>query len=289
MRRRGFVTFALGLASLASPLARAEPGQAQDIGRRLRFNLTFSNPHPYDLTDQVFACYLPADLGAVQRLHKVEASMAHRVETDALGHRILLLTFSQFPRFGQKVVTLNVEVHMEGVAGRAPAVEPGLQQWLGSERFIESDTAPIRTLAASLQERGEHQTVIRIYDWVRGNMKYAGFVPEDRGALDALKTRLGDCTEYAALVVALARAAGLPARMVGGHVVDRDLAPLSQDYHNWAEIYLDGAWRTVDAQKECLFSTPSQYIVFRIYRDVPTNAVGLAHRYRMQGALEVRM
>jgi len=72
-------------------------------------------------------------------------------------------------------------------------------------------------------------------------------------------------------------------------VVDRDLTPLAQDYHNWAQLYLDGAWRTVDAQKETWLSTPSQYIVFRIYRDIATNAVGLAHRYRMQNQLGVNM
>jgi hypothetical protein len=87
--------------------------------------------------------------------------------------------------------------------------------------------------------------------------------------------------------VALAPANGIPARMVGGYVTDRDAAPQPQDYHNWAQLYLGGAWRTVDAQKENWLSSSAQYIVFRVYRDVPTNLVGPAHRYRIEGDLKV--
>ena len=120
-----------------------------------------------------------------------------------------------------------------------------------------------------------------------GARQYAGYLADDLGALSALEHRRGDCTEYADLVVALARANGIPARMVGGYVTDRDCGPRPQDYHNWAELYHEGAWRVVDAQKGICLEQGSQYVAFRIYRDAPINAVGLAHRYRLQGELQV--
>src|SRR2546422_771175 len=60
-------------------------------------------------------------------------------------------------------------------------------------------------------------------------------------ALQVLEGRVGDCNEHAVLFVALARAAGLPARTVVG------LVPVDGRfyYHAWAEVYL-GDWVAVD-------------------------------------------
>src|SRR2546426_408623 len=60
-------------------------------------------------------------------------------------------------------------------------------------------------------------------------------------AVQVLKARVGDCNEHAVLFVALARAAGVPARTVAG------LVPVDGRfyYHAWAEVYL-GDWVAVD-------------------------------------------
>ena len=60
-------------------------------------------------------------------------------------------------------------------------------------------------------------------------------------ALAVFEGRRGDCTEHTTLFVALARAAGVPARPVAGLLlVDGRLY-----YHDWAEVYLNG-WVAVD-------------------------------------------
>jgi hypothetical protein len=288
MERRRFLGSLLAVPMLAMAAGAAGMGGA----RRLRFTLSFANPSDRPLVSQAFWCYLPAELAGLQHLSGLEVSMPHVVERDLLGHRVLALSFAQLPPMGRQLVTVTAAVEMGG-AQLAPAAPPGrgsdgLAAWLGPERFIESGAAEIAALAASLRRQGELETARAIYDWVRANLNYAGYIADDLGALAALASRSGDCTEYADLVVALARACGIPARMAGGYVVDHDSAPRPQDYHNWAQLYLDGAWRTVDAQKECWLDSPASYVVFRLYRDVATNPVGLAHRYRVQGGMEVR-
>jgi len=278
---------------LAAPALDAiAASAAMDGPRRLRFTLAFANPSAQALAAQAFWCYVPAELPGLQRLADLQVSMPYALERDPLGHRILALTLPGLPPMGRKLVTITAAIDM----APAPAVQaataqgraPALVDWLHPERYIESDAAEMRALAATLRRPDPLDTARAIYDWVRTSMRYAGYLADDRGALDALAARSGDCTEYANLVVALARACGVPARMAGGYVTDRDAAPRPQDYHNWAQVYLDGAWRTVDAQKECWLDSPFSYVVFRLYRDVATNAVGLAHRYRVQGGMEVR-
>lgn len=285
MNRRDFVRH-LALTPVfgfgAQVLAAAADAVAH---RRLRFTLTFSNPLDRALETQRFWCYLPANIPPAQRLRTVQVSMTHRLHDDVLGHRILELSFDRFPAFAQKVVTVTAEVELASTPQPQILSEPSA--WLTSERFIESDDPRIRSLATELRRATHWDTARAIYQWVRGNLSYAGYIAQDLGALQAVLQRRGDCTEYADLVVALARASGMPARMVGGYVVDHDLAPRPQDYHNWAEVYLDGAWRLIDAQKENWLEPIDQYVALRIYRDAPTNPVGLAHRYRLQDDLRV--
>lgn len=58
-----------------------------------------------------------------------------------------------------------------------------------------------------------------------------------------LATGWFDCTLGAALLVALCRSKGIPARMVSGYL----LYPAAPTYHYWAEIWLEGAgWRAYD-------------------------------------------
>jgi transglutaminase-like putative cysteine protease len=284
MKRRVFSQhlFATGLVTLQPCISKSADTSNR---RRLRFTITFSNPTNRKLENQLFWCYLPANATYTQRLIGVEVSMAHQITSDEVGHKILELSFNEFPAFSQKIVTVTTEIEQ---LFKAPAQLPvDLNVWLMPERFIESDHASILALATSLQKSTKIKTAQSIFEWVRDNITYSGYIVEDLGALQALLHRRGDCTEYADLVVALARASGLAARMISGYVVDHDTAPRPQDYHNWAEIYLDDSWRLVDSQKGNWLESKSQYIVFRIYRDVPTNLVEHAHRYRLKGDLQV--
>ena len=273
---------ACGLAGLAR---RGQAATEAAVLRRLRFTLTFGNPLSRDLRDQSFWCYLPASLAGQQQLLRAEVSATHEVADDAVGHRILHLSFEHFPAYAQKVVSLTTETLLQPASPVQALAIPAA--WLAPERYIESDDPGIRTLASTLRQGGAVETARAIYEWVDAHLAYAGYIAEDLGAVYALTRRTGDCTEYADLVVALARASGIPARMIGGYVVDHDSAPRPEEYHNWAELHLDGRWRIVDAQKKAWLEGEGRYVAFRIYRDRATNAVASANRYRMQGELTV--
>lgn len=66
-------------------------------------------------------------------------------------------------------------------------------------------------------------------------------------ASEVALNRSGDCTEYAVLTVALARAVGWPARVVLGVSILNSDDSLSAYGHAWAEIWHDEKWEIVDA------------------------------------------
>jgi Transglutaminase-like superfamily len=89
------------------------------------------------------------------------------------------------------------------------------------------------------------EAAVAIVGWVHRNL---GKKDGTRGAATAVETLtagFGDCTEHAALTVALLRAAGLPARNAGGIVLVPGFFGSDAGYHAWVEVWL-GEWVVMD-------------------------------------------
>ncbi|NLW51185.1 MAG: transglutaminase domain-containing protein [Candidatus Brocadiaceae bacterium] len=68
-------------------------------------------------------------------------------------------------------------------------------------------------------------------------------------AAEAAEQKAGDCTEHAVLAAAMARAAGMPSRVVGGLVYVDELPGTGGGgfgYHMWTEVFV-GEWFPIDA------------------------------------------
>jgi Transglutaminase-like superfamily len=257
------------------------------LSRQLRFSLTLSNPRAKTLYDQIMWMYMPVMRSSAQDSSAVETNATHVISSDELGHSIIKIIVPELAPLAQRIFSITARVLLHSVPRPIDLVDT--QSWLQAEPHTEVSDTRIQAQATQLKGPTPSQTARNIYDWVAGNIAYAGFIADDLGAIYALTERKGDCTEYAFLVVALARANQIPARMVGGYVTDRDTTPRGDEYHNWAELYFDGAWRIVDAQKKNWLLPSDQYIAFRYYRGTVINQVGLAHRYKVDGDMQVRI
>ena len=129
------------------------------------------------------------------------------------------------------------------VAGyQLPARERRLAPFLAPEPWIESDDARIQAQARLIvgREGNPARAARLIHDWVATHVE-ARVAAGAAGAVHVLETRSGDCNERTVLYVALARAAGLPARAVAGLLYRGGRFY----YHAWPEVYL-GDWVAVD-------------------------------------------
>jgi transglutaminase-like putative cysteine protease len=126
---------------------------------------------------------------------------------------------------------------------KRPAVAAGA--YLKPSLAVPSEDAEIRALAARIT--GGHADasaqVEAILAWMRANI---GREPADVfSALDVLRSRRAECQGHAYLYAALARALGIPTRVVNGLVYSPELQGFA--YHTWNESLLDGEWIGVDA------------------------------------------
>lgn len=141
-------------------------------------------------------------------------------------------------------------------AGRQPPPQPADSQ---PNAWLQSDAPAIRQLAASAvgDAHGDLPRMRRlrrfVSDYIRGHGLDVGYA----SALEVLASRQGDCTEYAVLLAALARAEGIPARVVSGMVYADRFGGASRQFipHAWVQAWVDGRWQSFDAALKQFDST----------------------------------
>lgn len=83
-----------------------------------------------------------------------------------------------------------------------------------------------------------------IAEWIRGHLAYMpGTSDATTTAADVFIGRQGVCRDFAHLLIAMVRAADIPARMVAAYAWQLD----PQDFHAVVEVWLAGSWHLVDA------------------------------------------
>lgn len=124
----------------------------------------------------------------------------------------------------------------------SPETKTTLEKYLQPQDRIESDDPLIKNIAAKIQGNTQEEIVENIYKYIQTNMNYrlSGCV----GAKQAFILGHGQCCDYAAIMTAISRAKGIPARIVGGNVLINNRQSTA---HNWVEIYYDKyGWVTYD-------------------------------------------
>ncbi len=84
---------------------------------------------------------------------------------------------------------------------------------------------------------------VAIAEWTRANLSYTpGCSNEQTDALETFEQKQGICRDFAHVMISLARALDLPARMVSAYAWKLD----PPDFHAVVEVYLDGGWYLID-------------------------------------------
>jgi len=108
--------------------------------------------------------------------------------------------------------------------------------------FLQSDHPRVRALAQQVvgEEHDALRAAVRLNDWVYANLRKVPTISIPN-ALQVLDMGEGDCNEHAVLLAALARAAGIPTRVIAGAVYLNG----AFFYHSWCEVWL-GRWVGID-------------------------------------------
>jgi len=250
---RGAIVLALiGMGVLGVPKAAAETRRLE-----LRYQAKL-DPLPPGVSTVDLWLPLAQDDGqqTIRSLHVAGAAGGEVVHDARYGNAALHLT-----RTGATdvVVTYVVERREErhdlaGLADGAVAPGPVIAAWLRPDKLGSlTPTVQTYTRKTTAGKKSPLAKVRAIYDFVVATMSYdkTGNGWGQGDIIWACDKKRGNCTDFHTLFVAMARAAGIPARFeIGLPLPEARGEGDIPGYHCWARFYLDGlGWIPVDASE----------------------------------------
>jgi transglutaminase-like putative cysteine protease len=182
------------------------------------------------------------------------------LEDRAHGNRVLLLELG--PEASREEIEIRYEVRRIEKKAYPADGSPG-DRYLVPERLAPA-TERFSAIAGEVVA-GKEEALVRaraLYDHVIDRMRYMKYGDGwGRGdAVYACDARTGNCSDFHAYFIALARSAGIPARFAVGAAIpsERDSGGID-GYHCWAEFLAEGKWWPVDISEGDKYSGLATY------------------------------
>lgn len=185
-----------------------------------------------------------------QVLKRVITPGDYRLIKDVYGNEIAEFDFSEMPAGSEILVQIDYQIRVSNLRYDLSECRGELPDFFTSpELHVESNNPQITDLAGELSagKRSTCEQVRAFYDYIGDNLVYS-YNGKNWGAQAALGEMGADCTEYASLMMALSRAAGIPARYIEGlYTTAEESRHLARMEHAWLEVYLPGiGWTPMD-------------------------------------------
>ena len=160
----------------------------------------------------------------------------------------------QIPSTGEQAVAASGTTAVLTVCSRCGESEQLSEterlRYLRSNPGVESDLPELKAFANRHGGGGSENDIMNrlveaVRDHMTGPVDYSG----NASAAEALRTHSGDCTEYAVLLAALARAKGIPARITYGLVYADRFSGKKDVFspHTWVQAWITNRWQSYDA------------------------------------------
>lgn len=212
---------------------------------QIHVQLDYWFEHPCDVLLQLEVAAIPEQI--VEQAHFSITPGAHfaRVPAqDNIGERIWIRIEGQCLVDYHAVVTINRILDSSNDLPAVPLHQlPGeTVQYLLPSRYCPSNQflAFVEGNFGALEGGAK---IVAIRDWISSNLSYVpGASNAETTAVDTFHSGQGICRDYAHLMITLARAAGIPARIASVYA----LGVTPPDFHAVAEIFLGGTWHLID-------------------------------------------
>ncbi len=241
---------------MAMPLDFARGEQGKQATFDARHELKVIVPEGAQIVRVWFT--MPQDDPAQQvKDFKVECPFPHRITQDSEGNKTVFVeamkpAVKEFTIVETFTITRS-EVKSGVDAARAKpytsADLSGKEKYLSPNAHVMIDDR-IRKLSSEITGSEPNPVVKarKIYDWVLGNIDYWVKDPKNKKASPVgsteycLATRTGNCSDFHSLWMSLARASGIPTRLVYGGFfkLELDGQDVDQSYHCWPEFFVPG-------------------------------------------------
>jgi hypothetical protein len=208
--------------------------------------LDYQLPEPTDMLLQIEAAHLPEQ--PVSNAVLMTSPLAHFARVsghDEIGERILVRAEGRFT--ADYVATVEIQRNLPDVS-RLDALPPHMLPGGTVQYLFDSIYCPANQFRhfvdAEFDSLQGGARIAAMRDFIERHFSYVpGSSTSETTALESFVRREGVCRDYAHMMIALARASNIPARMASVYAIGVD----PPDFHAVAEVFLDGGWHLVDA------------------------------------------
>lgn len=261
-----------GLLAVGAVLGTAADGAPNSRELEITYSVRIGELPPGAHRVDVWLPYPTGDDNQDVTVAEVSAPAKYEVEKEPRFGNSILHFAAVDPGQREMAVEMKIRVRrreyvrrdFEAGAVRAAAPSPSRQApppqppvaaaWLQPDRLVPLDER-VRNLAAEVTRgrQGDLEKARAIYDYVVDTMSYdkSGTGWGNGDIYWACDAKRGNCTDFHALFIGLARAVGIPAKFEIGLPLPaaRGQGEIA-GYHCWAEFYLAGyGWVPVDASE----------------------------------------
>jgi transglutaminase-like putative cysteine protease len=157
---------------------------------------------------------------------------------------------------------------------------PKYSSYLVATPYLDSDVATVKAQASKIvgTEKNGYKAASKIRAWIYGHLKADSSIGITRSASDVLKSKKGVCRDYGILFAALARAAGIPSKIVAGVLYSNG----GFYYHVWVECFV-GEWVPFDA------TLPTDYVDATHIKMAEGDATSMFSLSRVIGSLKAEI
>ena len=235
----------------------------------IQAHLDYYFEQPTDVLLQLEAAAIPEQV--IEHAHIDVSPCQHfaRVAAhDQIGDRIWVQANGQMTvRYEATVAIARILTDCLDLPRIEPRHLPGETiQYLMGSRYCPSDQFQ-SFVEAEFGNLDGGQRIIAMRDWIEKSFSYVpGVSNSETTAVDTFIRREGVCRDYAHVLITLARASGIPARIASVYAIGVD----PPDFHAVAEVFLEGSWHLVDATG---MSTAGEMAKIGIGRDAADVAV----------------
>lgn len=211
-----------------------------------KFNLRLTNLEALDKA--ILTIPVPKTSGARQNISDVKFSGPAGQISTLDDTKYAKITFTDFVHQSPEVtMKMKANLHIYDYQ-RAVQLNKNFDtlkersRYLQAEKNIEVNSVTVKAAANLIKAKTNIDILKGIVDYMQKNIEL-GHVTGTIGAEKTLKNRLAGTSDYANTFVALARAKGIPARVVSGYRI----VGITARRHAWAEVYFQKyGWVTFD-------------------------------------------
>ena len=126
------------------------------------------------------------------------------------------------------------------------SISEALKKYLASTKNCQVTNKEIQSMAKKLTSslKSDSDKAKKLFEYVRDKIGYEKYANTKRGAVKTLQNKIGNCVDKSHLLIALSRAAGIPAKYVNANNCKFTSGYVSG--HVWAKLYLNKKWVVAD-------------------------------------------